>query len=224
MKFRLESTSFFAHFYTVPWSFENLYLSMLSSDDQHITHENIRSLIIDNSLRFCSSRFPNVHTLYINNFSHLFPENFQGFTRLRTLTVNQLNLVPTCVIQRLHTLTLFQIEELLNDETIYPNLEHLYIKQVNDCSLASVISIEQHFPRLQSLEFSLQPDETYFHSLDYLINGKSFSNLLFLRTNWKSDEGYCSNINQWLISKTLLKLRSTTFSAYQQKDDLIICF
>ncbi|CAF1372184.1 unnamed protein product [Adineta ricciae] len=140
MKFRLESTNSFAHFYTVPWSFESLYLSMLSIDDQHIIHANIRSLIIHNSFVFRSSRFPNVHTLYINIFSHLSLDNFQGFTRLRTLTVNHINLVPNYVIQRLHTLILFQIEDLLNDET-------------------------------------------YFHNLDYLVNEKSFSNLLFLRIN-----------------------------------------
>lgn len=223
MKCRVGSDNLSKHLYTLPWSFEQLHTSMLATDDTTSVCPNVRHLTVDVPCTNLSHRFPNVHTLTIIHECDLSQDNHIGFRRLRHLTMRNINIVPSSLIQHTHTMTLFETNELLNNPVIYSNIQHLILKYCKIDSSATAIGLVKHFPNLQWLEIRLQSNAEYYDSLDILLSGEYLPYLLLLKTNWMNTEPYCSDIDLWIAAKTSLKWSSTPFYGYRHDTDLIIC-
>ncbi len=210
------------HLYTVPWRFQQLHISMLTDDDTNVCPA-VRSLIVDKVCTNLSNRFPNIDTLTILPDCNLSQDNYIGFRRLHHLTMNNINIVPSSVIRHIHTLTLSQIDELLNHPIIYSNIKHFILKNNPIGSSTIITALVKHFPNLHSLEIQLQSNNDYYDNLDMLLNDKHFPYLSLLKTNWINNQTYCSSINLWLTDKTRLRWRSIPFCGHRDGDNLTIC-
>ena len=209
------------HLYTVPYSFDKLYLSPLTNDDTSIC-PMVQTLIVDKVSSNVSQRFPNVHTLTIESNCDLSKDDCIAFRQLRHLTINNINQVPSSVIRRLYSLTLFTIDELVNHSSIYSNVKRLNVKGNKIGSSAILTSLIEHFPDLRVLEIPLEFNADYYDHLNLLLDERHWPHLLTLKTSWVDQHRYCSNINLWLKSKTRLKWRSTPFHGHYHQNHLTI--
>jgi hypothetical protein len=212
----------YKHLYTVPWAFQQLHTSMLADDDTSVCPA-VQSLIVDKVCTNLLHCFPNIDTLTILPDCNLSQDNYIGFRRLRHLTMNNINIVPSSVIRHIHTLTLSQIDELLNHPNIYSNIKHLILKNNPIGSSAIITALVEHFPDLHSLEIQLQSNDDYYDNLDMLLNNKHLPYLSLLKTNWIDNRTYGSSINLWLTDKTIFRWRSTPFCGHRDGDNLTIC-
>ncbi|CAF1359328.1 unnamed protein product [Rotaria sordida] len=130
-------------------------------------------------------------------------------------------MVPPSLASRIHTMTLFEANELLSHSTIYSNVQHFILNSSQINSLATVTALVQHFPNLHSLEIQLVKNDEYYDNLDMLLNHEHLPHLFLLKTNWT--DTYCSDIDLWIAAKTSLKWRSTPFYGHRDQDDLVIC-
>lgn len=222
MKYMTNSNNFQKHLYTIPWPFEHLDISILANDDTSSICSNVQHLTVGKSYSDLSSRFPNLHTLLISPDCHLPSNSFIGFRRLRSLTISNINTVPSSVILRIHTLTLFEIDALLNHPTIYSNLAHLILKKPYTNSTAERSTIIQHFPKLHSLEIQFVSNTDYYENLNILLNNHCLSELTWLKTNALQEHLFCTNINLLISPKTLLKWRITPYYVQCYQKYLII--
>jgi hypothetical protein len=225
MKCRLESDKFYKHIYTIPWSFKQLDISMLADDDTNAVCPNVRYLTLDipSTPTNVSYRFPNIHTLTILPWCQLSHENYIGFRQLRYLTMKDINVVPLSIIQRIHTMTLFNVNELSTHSIRYSNIKYFTLNNNQNNSLATVETLIRHFPNLRSLQIQLQRNAEYYDSLDILLDGKHFPHLLWLKTNWNNNQTKNSKVNLWVQSNTPLRWRTSIFCAYRRDDNLAIC-
>jgi hypothetical protein len=227
MKCRVESNNLHKHLYTIPWSFKELKISMLADDDTNTVCPNVRylTLNISSTSTYLSRRFPNIHTLIVRPECHLFHDDYLGFRQLRHLTMKNINIVPSSIIRRIHTMTLFDINGLSTHSIIYPNMKYFNLKNNQNNSFATIKTLIEHFPNLRSLEIPLQciRNAEYYDSLNVLLDGKHLSHLLLLKTNWIDDKTYNSKVSLWISSKTSMRWRSTVFCAYHDDDQLTIC-
>lgn len=227
MKCRLEPNSSDKHLYTVPWPFKQLCLSTLADDDTNSICPNVQYLTLDisSTSSYLSRRFPNFHTLNILHGRHLLHDDCLRFRRLRHLTMGNIDLVPSSIIRRIHTLKLFSTKGLTTHSMIYPNMKYFSLKNDLVNSFETVEILIQHFPNLRSLEVPLQlvQNAEYYNSLNILLDGVHLPHLLLLKINWINDKNYNSKVSQWISSKTSMKWRSTLFCAYHHDDDLIVC-
>lgn len=225
MKCRLSSNSLHKHLYTIPWTFKQLDLSILNND--HCISTNVRYLTVDvhpTSIHL-SRRFPNIYSLMLLSQYRLSYDDYLGFRQLRHLTMRDIHTVPSKIIQRIHTLTLFDITELSRHSSIYPNLRSFILQNDSINSFAMVQTVIRHFPNLHSLHINLQHVRTteYYHTLNILLDGEHLPHLLLLKTNWiDDDETSDLKVSLWLSSKTSIKWRSKIFCAYRNENDLII--
>lgn len=207
-------------FYTIPWSFEQLYISMLDNDDRTSICSNVEHLIIDIPYSNLSlDRFPNLHTLTIQSECKIDSK----FYRLDHLIMKHINQeIPISLLYHIHTLTLFEIEQLANHLNIYSNISHLIIK---DCYIGTstiLINLFKHFPNIRSLEIQLENNIDYYDNLDILLNQEYLPYLSWLKTNWIEGYAFYSNIDIWISSKTSLKWNSKPYEVYYDKNHLII--
>jgi hypothetical protein len=223
MACRSTSDHLHKHLYTIPWSFEQLHLSMLAEDDTENICPNVQYLTVDVACTNLSHRFPNVHTLIVLPQSNLARDDFVGFRRLRHLTVDNMEMVPSSLTQHIHTLTLSKTFNLLTNSIIYPNVRHLILGNDQIDSLAIITALVQYFPNIYSIKIQLKPNTEYYDYLDVLLDGKHLPNLLLLKTNWIVHHTYCSNIQVWISANTPLKWKSTPFYGHRDRDRLIIC-
>lgn len=200
-------------------------MSMLSSDDTTSVCPNVHYLTVDVPCADLSTRFPNLHTLTVSPECHLLEEEFIGFRHFRHLTLNDINVAPSSTLRRLHTLTLFQTNDLLTHSIRYPNVKHLIINNNQNTSLPIVYALSKHFPNLHSLQIHLQDQENaeFYDSLDILLDGQHLPRLLLLRTNQVNTHEYHSIITIWINSKTSVKWRSIIFYACVRDKNLIVC-
>ena len=222
MKYMTNLDNLQKHLYTTPWPFEHLDISMLAKDDTLSICSNVQHLTVGKSCSDLSSRFPNIHTLIISPDCHLPPNSFIGFRRLRHLTMSNINTVPSSVMQRIHTLTLFETDGLSNHSIIYSNLSHLILKSPYHGSTAELSTIIQHFPKLHSLEIQFASNMDYYENLNVLLNRKSLPELTWLKTNALQEHLFCTNIYLLISSKTLLKWRRTSYYVQCYQTYLII--
>lgn len=209
--------------YTVPWPLIDLYISSLAEDDTASICPVVETLIVDKVYSNAAQRFPNIHTLKIEPDCCLPSDEYLGFHRLRHLTMTSINQVPSSVIQRLHTLTLSNIYDLIDHSIIYSNMKDLIIKDNQiDSSILLTILVQQ-FPCLHLLKIHLAKNDNYYDNLNILLNKKYLPHLTVLKTNWVDKQEYYSNINRWLKSKTNLKWRSTPWHGHCHLNDLTIC-
>jgi len=183
MACRSTSDNLHKHLYTIPWSFEQLHLSMLAEDDTESICPNVQYLTVDVPCTNLPYRFPNVHILIVQRQSNLARDDFVGFRRLRNLTADNMEMIPSPLPRNIHTLTLSKRFELLNNPIIYPNVRHLILGKDEIDSLAIITVVVQYFPNLYSIKIQLKPDTEYCDYLDVLLDGKHLSNLLLLKTN-----------------------------------------
>jgi hypothetical protein len=225
MKCHLESDSLHKHIYTIPWSFKQLDISMLADDDINTVCPNVRYLTFDipSTSTYLSHRFPNIHTLIILPECQLSHDDYIGFRQLRYLTMKDINAVPSSIIRRIHTMTLYHVNGLSTHSIIYSNIKCFILKNYQTNSLATVKTLIGHFPNLRSLQIQLQRNEEYYDSLNILLDGEHLPHLLVLKTNWIDNQTYSSKVNLWIDSKTSLKWRSIVFCAYRHDDNLTIC-
>jgi hypothetical protein len=196
---------------------------MLANDDTTSVCPNVQYLTVDMPCTNLSLRFPNIQTLSILPGCDLSHDNYIGFRRLRHLTMNNINVVPSSVIRHIHTMTIFETKELLEHPIIYSNILHLILKNNQIGSLAAVTALVKHFPNLRSLKIQLQPNAEYYDNLDILLDNEHLPHLILLETNWIDNTTYCSNIDLWIAAKTSLKWRSIPFYGHHDQDNLTIC-
>jgi len=103
MKCRSQYDNWYKHLYTVPWPFKQLHTSILAKNDTNSICPNVQYLTVDVPCQNLSHRFPNIHTLTILPGCNLSHHNYIGFRRLRHLTIKNINIVPSSVIQHIHT-------------------------------------------------------------------------------------------------------------------------
>ncbi len=228
MKCRLTSNNLRKHLYTIPWSFKQLNISMLAEDDIHTVCPNVQYLTVDisSTYTYLSNRFPNIHSLTILPECRLsYDGDYLGFCQLRHLTMKDINVVPSAIIRRIHTMTLFYINKLSTHTVMYPNIKYFTVENYQINSFTTVKTLIEHFPNLRSLEIPLQcvRNAEYYDSLNILLDGKHLPHLLVSKTNWIDDQTYNSKVSLWISSMTSMKLRSTIFCAYHDKNDLTIC-
>ena len=101
------------HVYTIPWSFEQLTLSMLAEDDTKSVCPNVRQLIVDVPCKNLFHRFPNIHTLIILDNDNFSNDDYIPFRQLRYLETTNINMVSSSAFH-IHTLTLFHTDNLFN--------------------------------------------------------------------------------------------------------------
>ena len=200
---------------------------MLADDDTKSVCPNVRHLTVDVSstsinLSHC---FPNLDSLTILRGCHLSHNDYFGFRHLRHLTMKDINVVPSSIIRRIHTMTLFNIDELSRHSVIYPNMKSFTLESDVTNSFANVKTVIGHFPNLRSLKMLLQcaRNVEYYDSLNILLDGEHLPNLLLFKTNWIDDQTYNSKVSLWISSNTSMKWRSTIFCAYRDADNLTIC-
>ena len=222
MTYRSKGNTTSKHLYTVPYSFEELHISMLDGDDTRIC-PLVDTLVIDTVCSNLSHRFPNIDTLEIKSDYDLSRDDYISFRQLRVLRVNNINQVPSSVIRRLHTLTLSVIDDFVNHPIIYSNVKHLIVKNNQVGSSILLTALVQHFPHVDTLEIELAMNDDYYDNLNILLDETHLPHLTLLKTNWIDQYVFCSNIDLWLKSKTRLKWRSTPFYAGNCRNCLIIC-
>ena len=221
MKCHSEPSITHTHLYTVPYSFDKLYLSLLANDDTSIC-PMVQTLIVDKVSSNVSQRFPNVHTLTIKSNYDLSKDDYIAFRQLRHLTIDNINQVPSSVIRRLYSLTLSTIDELVNHSSTYSKVKRLNVKGDKVGSSAILTSLIEHFPDLRVLEIPLEFNADYYDNLNLLLDERRWPHLLTLKTYWIDENRNCSNINLWLKSKTILKWRSTPFHGHCYRNHLTI--
>jgi hypothetical protein len=175
------------HLYTVPWSFEQLNISMLARNDTASVCPNVRKLTVDVPCNNLSHRFPNVHTVTILSEENLSRDDCAQFSRLHHLITTNINMVPFPA-RHIHTLTLFKTNDLLTHLTVHSNVQHLTLETNEITPLTIVRTLVQQFPNLHSLQLNLTLDDEYYDSLDVLLDNENLSNLSSLKTNWINDD------------------------------------
>lgn len=208
------------HVYTIPWSFEQLTLSMLAKDDTKSICPNVRQLTVDIPCKNLSRRFPNVHTLINLDNENLSENDYIQFRQLRYLETTNINMISSSAFH-LHTLTLFHTDHLFNYSIIHSNIEHLIIEDTEMISLNLLQRIIRIFPNLHSLEITLDSSDEYYDSLNLLLDNEHLPYLSFLRTNWIDDDQ--SNIQIWLGGNTPLKWKMIPVYGQCTDDYLTIC-
>jgi hypothetical protein len=227
MKCRSKFDNLRKHLYTIPWSFKELDISMLADDDTTSVCPNVQNLTVDVSSNSTNllHRFPNIHSLTILPGCYHSYDDYIRFRQLRHLTMKDINAVPPSIIRRIHTMTLFDIEELSTHSIIYPNVKYFILENNQINSFSTIQTLTRCFPNLRSLEIILQlkRNDEYYDSLNSLLDGESLPHLLLLKTNWIEDKTNDSKVSLWITSKTFMRWRSTIFCAYHDKKDLTIC-
>ncbi|CAF1437903.1 unnamed protein product [Rotaria sp. Silwood1] len=220
---KLKSNGLCQYLYTIPWSFEQLDISMLADDDTISICPNIRYLTVDVPCTDLSRRFPNIHTLNVlveYNISGNDHEKFRRLRHLKTTNINMISFLPT---KRIQTLTLLERFKFLKDTIIYSNVLHLILEKNKIKSLNTVIKLVKCFPNLRSLKIQLKNTDEYYNCLDVLLDGEHLPHLWLFKTNWISRFGYCSKISVWISANTPLRWRSTPFYGYCDYNELTIC-
>jgi hypothetical protein len=208
------------HVYTIPWSFEQLDVSMLAKNDTTSVCPNVRELTVDVPYKNLAQRFPNIHTLIVLSEENVSRNDCVQFRRLDQLLTTNINMVPSPA-RRIHTLALFETNELLNYPTIHSNVQHLVIATSELASLAIVRTLVQHFPNIHSLDIELPSNDEYYDSLDVILDHEQLPNLSLLRTNWIG--GNTSDIHIWIAANTPLKWKLTPVYGNYNEDGLTIC-
>ncbi|CAF3549627.1 unnamed protein product [Rotaria sp. Silwood1] len=223
LTYKSKFNSLCTHFYTIPWSFEQLEISMLADDDTISICPNVRYLTVDVPCTNLSRRFPNIHTLNVLHECNFSNDDHVEFRRLRHLKTTNINMVPFLPTKYIHTLTLCDKFELLNHPIIYSNVLHLILENRQIYSLNIVNALVKYFPNLRSLKIQLQTNAEYYDCLHVLLNGKHLSYLWLFKTNWIDQYNYCSDISVWISAKTPLKWKSTPFYGHCAQKNLTIC-
>jgi hypothetical protein len=223
MNCRSTSDYFRKHLYTIPWSFEQLHLSLLAEDDTESICQNVRYLTVDVACRNLSHRFPNVHTLTVLPQSNLSSDDIVGFRHLRYLIADNMEIVPSPLKRHIHTLALSNKFYFLKNPIIYPNVRHLIIENDEIGSLALITALVQYFPNLYSIKIQLEPDTEYYDCLNLLLDGKHLPNLRLLQANLPEEYKYCSNIQLWVSANTPFKWTLTSFYAHNNRKHFTIC-
>ena len=209
--------------YTIPWPLPVLYISTLTNDDTTSICPVVQTLIIDKVCSNISHRFPNIVTLLIQPGCSLPSNDYTAFRRLRHLTTTNITQVPSSVLQRLHTLTLSNIDDLIDHPVVYWNIKHFIIRDNQIGSSTPLRALVQHFPHLHTLEIQLAKNDDYYDNLNILLNAKHLCHLSVLKTNWVEERKYCFDINLWLKAKTNLKWRTIPFHGICDGNGLTIC-
>ena len=199
-----------SHLYTVPWAFDRLHTSMLATDDLTSVCAGIRYLTVDSACENLTMRFPNIQTLTLSPGYLPFANNN---VRLRHVTTSTISAVPSCIHPRLKTLTLLDISDVVDHPTVYSHIHHLRVETSPIGSQATVAHLTRRFPNLKTLRMPLQSNAQYYDSLDTLLHPDYLPNLYLLKTSWKHDESYCSDVHTWLAANTCMKWSTTQFSA-----------
>ncbi|CAF5046216.1 unnamed protein product [Rotaria sp. Silwood1] len=220
---KLKSNGLCQYLYTIPWSFEQLDISMLADDDTISICPNIRYLTVDVPCTDLSRRFPNIHTLNVLVECNISGNDHEEFRRLRHLKTTNINMILFLPTKRIQTLTLLERFEFLKDTIIYSNVLHLILEKNKIKSLNTVIKLVKCFPNLRSLKIQLKNTDEYYNCLDVLLDGEHLPHLWLFKTNWISRFGYCSKISVWISANTPLRWRSTPFYGDCDYNELTIC-
>lgn len=212
-----------SYLYTIPWSFEKLYISKLSEDDTISICPNVQHLVIDAPCKNISQRFPNIHTLDILNESYLPREKFSGLRRLRHLQTIDINMVSLFPLKRIKTLTLRGKFELLNHSIIYSNLLRLTLRNDSISSLTMAQTLVKYFPNLHSLKIQLEKNTEYFDCVDIFLDGEHLPHLRSFHTDEIGQNILFNDISLWISAKTPLKWKSTPFYGNYDLSNLTIC-
>ncbi|CAF3607368.1 unnamed protein product [Rotaria sp. Silwood1] len=184
LTYKSKSNSLCTHFYTIPWSFEQLEISMLADDDTISICPNVRYLTVDVPCTNLSRRFPNIHTLNVLHECNFSNDDHVEFRQLRHLKTTNINMIPFLPTKHIHTLTLCDKFELLNHPIIYSNVLHLILENRQIYSLNIVNALVKYFPNLRSLKIQLQTNAEYYDCLHVLLNGIPGGGILGLESLW----------------------------------------
>ncbi|CAF0856458.1 unnamed protein product [Rotaria sp. Silwood1] len=160
----------------------------LTNDDTTSICPNVRQLIVN----IPCTNLPNTYTLTILHEDNLSCDECIQFRRLNHLTT-----------RHIHTLTLFEINDLLTHSIIYSNIQNLILKMNKVDSLTSVRSLVQHFPNLHSFKIYLPSNDEYYDSLNLILDREHLPYLSLLKTNWISKD--TSDIRIWISANTPLR-------------------
>ncbi|CAF4994460.1 unnamed protein product, partial [Rotaria socialis] len=116
------------YLYTIPWSFEQLDVSLLADDDTISICSNVRYLTVDVPCTNVSRRFPNIRMLNVLSKCNVSSDDNMKFPRLRHLTAADVKIVSLLSIKNIQMLTLFDQFTLLKSSTIYSNVLHLILE------------------------------------------------------------------------------------------------
>ena len=203
------------HLYTVPWSFEHLQISTLASDDTASVCPNVVHLTVDVPCSDWTRRFPNINKLTVLCKTTL---DADSFPRLRRLTTTEMEVVSS-VGHHIHTLTLVGVSDYPKSLIVYPNIRHMVLDKARVSSLETIMSLVHCFPNLRSLQVEFNMNESYFDSLDVLLDGQHLPHLTLLKTNWTGAKyDHITEINMWIVEKTILKWRLKPFLAFRNTE------
>ncbi|CAF3540554.1 unnamed protein product [Rotaria sp. Silwood1] len=215
----MTSNDFYSHLYTVPWSFKELKTSMLANEDTMSICPNVLDLTVDKSCSNLSQRFPKINTLTVLCKCEFSSGNFP---RLRHLTIRNIEVV-SMIGSHIHTLTLIEMPRSATHSSIYTNILHLILDNIQISSLQTIMVLVRYFPNLCSLKIQFEMSKDYFDSLDVLLDHQHLPHLMLLKTNWINENNNIQpEIKSWIIEKTILKWRSKPFLAFRQDNNWIV--
>ncbi|CAF3370437.1 unnamed protein product [Rotaria socialis] len=211
------------YLYTIPWSFEQLDVSLLADDDTISICPNVRYLTVDVPCTNVSRRFPNIRMLNVLSKCNVSFDDNMKFPRLRHLTAADVKIVSLLSIKNIQMLTLFDQFTLLKSSTIYSNVLHLILENNRIASLEAVIALVQCFPNLHSLKIKLPTTTEYYDCLDILLDGVHLPYLWLFKTNCITEFDSCSSISVWISAKTPLKWKLTPFYGHRNYNTFTVC-
>ena len=120
--------------------------------------------------------------------------------------MKDINVFPSSIIKRIHTMHLISLDGLSTNSNVYPNMRNLSVNHDIACPLETVYSIIQYFPNLRSLKISLKSQEPeyaeYYDCLNILLDGVHLPYLLFFKINRIKNCEYRFWARPWIVSKT----------------------
>ncbi|CAF1218775.1 unnamed protein product [Rotaria sp. Silwood1] len=172
---------------------------------------NVLDLTVDKPCSSLSQRFPKVNTLTVLCKCEFSSGSVPQLRHLKTRNIEVVSIIG----QHIHTLTLIEKSGCSTHSTIYPNIRHLTLDNIQISSLQTIMFLVRYFPNLRSLKIQFTMSKEYFDSLDVLLDNQHLSHLMLLKTNWiDRNNNVKPDINSWIIEKTILKWRSKTICGF----------